>query len=285
MSSNNIVYGTKNATVRRIQAALIDLGYPLPKYGADGQYGAETAGAIHLLFLKRGDFATPDTTFDVLRPIDVQRFFDYALAVDTPLLSNFVDYRMEHAGIKRYGLRDWSDVTGITLHQTACVLGNEVKRWANIGCHVGITRTGKVIWLSDFNALVVHGNGFNAKDVGIEIDGMYAGIEGKKSTFWRPKGSTAQPQQLTPETIRAAKEVIAWIHRTVEGHGGRLKYLHAHRQSSNMRQSDPGSAIWQQIAMPAHRALKLTDGGPNYKLGTGARIPTAWNPEYKGVKY
>lgn len=38
--------GSKNATVKELQVALIHLGYSLPKYGADGDCGTETVNAI-----------------------------------------------------------------------------------------------------------------------------------------------------------------------------------------------------------------------------------------------
>ena len=38
--------GMKGEDVRRLQQRLIELGYALPKYGADGEYGSETATAV-----------------------------------------------------------------------------------------------------------------------------------------------------------------------------------------------------------------------------------------------
>ena len=38
--------GMKGDDVRRLQQRLIELGYALPKYGADGEYGSETATAV-----------------------------------------------------------------------------------------------------------------------------------------------------------------------------------------------------------------------------------------------
>ena len=39
-------YGMKNSTVKYMQQCLLDLGYDLPKYGADGSFGAETLKAV-----------------------------------------------------------------------------------------------------------------------------------------------------------------------------------------------------------------------------------------------
>lgn len=196
--------------------------------------------------------------------------------------------RRTHASRKHdYGGRPWSKVTGICLHQTACVLGEKVARWDTVGCHVGITRNGKVIQLHDFDRLIVHGNQWNTQTVGIEIDGLYAGVEGDPKTVWNDP-STPQREtgmELTQETVDAAKAAIRWIVETVKANGGEVRVLVAHRQASKDRRSDPGSAIWQRIALPMHQELGLGDGGPGFKLGTGLPIPEAWDPAKKGIKY
>lgn len=38
--------GMRGEDVRRLQARLMELGYELPKYGADGEYGSETVAAV-----------------------------------------------------------------------------------------------------------------------------------------------------------------------------------------------------------------------------------------------
>jgi hypothetical protein len=39
--------------------------------------------------------------------------------------------------------------------------------------------------------------------------------------------------------------------------------------------------------MPLHadKDLRLDDGGPGYKVGTGYAIPEKWDPSRKGIKY
>lgn len=185
-----------------------------------------------------------------------------------------------------YGKRDWSKVTGICLHQTACVLGERPARWDTVGAHLGVTRQGKAIWIHDFDRLIVHGNGWNAQCVGIEIDGMYAGIEGDERTLWKPKDDPGRKSQLpTPEAIETTIRMIEWVKERIEQHGGKLKALVAHRQASKDRQADPGSAIWKAIALPMIEKHGFTDGGPGFKLGTGYPIPEAWDPKKKGYKY
>ena len=187
---------------------------------------------------------------------------------------------------KRGSARDWDGVTGICLHQTATVLGENPDRWASLGAHIGVTRAGKILWVHDFDRIIYHGNGWNTRTVGIEIDGRYCGVEGDERTFWRPKENPeVMPQKLTPETVEAAKKTIRWVHQVVANNGGQIRFLVAHRQSSESRRSDPGSAIWQEIALPISAELSLNDGGQGFKIGAGYPIPEAWNPAYVGEKY
>lgn len=205
---------------------------------------------------------------------------------------NLIDLRKE-SGTKQgkktivYGRRKWSKVTGITLHQTACVLGERPERWLNVGCHVGITRSGKVLWLHDFDQLVVHGHGWNAQCVGIEIDGLYAGIQGDQRTVWDDP-STARHEQgmsIEPVQMEAVKDAIRWIVARVKARKGWVRALVAHRQSTDDRTTDPGSGIWQAVALPMMEELDLDDGGPGFTLGRGEPIPEAWDPSRTGIRY
>jgi hypothetical protein len=78
---------------------------------------------------------------------------------------------------------------------------------------------------------------------------------------------------------------VRWICDEVARHGGRIAKLVAHRQSSDTRESDPGSALWQRVAMPLHQALGLDDGGPSFVVGNGRPIPEKWDSSRRGVKY
>lgn len=208
-------------------------------------------------------------------------------------LANLIDRRGTAAqahgpkGAWKVGRRSWAKTTGICLHQTACVLGERPARWDTVGCHVGITRNGKIIWLHDFDRVVAHGNGWNAQTVGIEIDGLFAGVEGNASTVWNDPDTATQEvaMQLTAEQVIAARDAIRWIHHEVAKNGGKLTALVAHRQSSKSRRNDPGSEVWEQIALPMQNELGLSDGGAGFKIDDGRPIPEAWNPKYKRVLY
>jgi hypothetical protein len=275
--------------VKRLQQALIELGGELPRYGDDAWLGTETLRALSRLLEEH------DRQFDCDSETvsDEEMAFVYDLqasvkrdnALPVPA-ARFFDLRAQ-AGLRHdCGERPWSKVTGVCLHQTACELGEKPERWVTVGAHIGITRAGKVIHLHDFNRLVVHGNGWNTQCVGIEMDGMYAGVEGDPKTFWIPQwDAQRKAQSPTPELVEAAKTTIRWIAKVIASHGGRLHALVAHRQASKERQSDPGGALWQAVALPLHQELQLTDGGVGFKLGTGYAIPESWDPRCKGIRY
>jgi hypothetical protein len=269
---------------------LTELGYDLPRWGADGELGVETFEAFVQFLRDHGTEADEDAE----RISDAE----YALlkqvhraTLDAPLgpqlaTGRFHDLRIL-AGQKHVrGHRSWKQIRGITLHQTACRLGENPRRWAGVGAHLGVTRSGQVIWLHDVEKVVIHGNGFNASTIGIEMDGTYEGVEGDRRTFWRPKEDPRrEPQNPTLELVEAAKSTIRWLCEHVKRHGGRLELLVAHRQASNQRRSDPGSALWQRVAMPLHEELRLHDGGPGHTVGSGYPIPEAWDSSRRGMKY
>lgn len=180
---------------------------------------------------------------------------------------------------KRGGRRKWSKITGVCLHQTAVVLGERPGRWASLGAHVGVTRSGKVIWVHDFNQIVYHGNRWNTGTVGIEIDGGYCGVEGDEKTFWAG-GPLKSPLELEDSTVNAARAAIRWIYDSVARNGGQIKVIVAHRQSSMSRRNDPGEAIWRRVALPMVNELGLDrakyDGGPGFVIG-GRPIPGVWD--------
>ncbi len=190
--------------------------------------------------------------------------------------------------------RPWTEVKGITLHQTACNLGERVERYDTIGSHFAVLRSGRILRMCDENRIVYHGNGWNAQCVGIEVDGLYAGIEddpdtaldeAMRTTWDDPSTPTREkPQQVTPQAMRATRELVRWICWNVYRHGGAVHVLGAHRQASLNRRNDPGEGIWRAVALPLHVELGLEDGGVGFKIG-GYAIPEAWDSRCKGIAY
>ncbi len=208
-------------------------------------------------------------------------------STDVVIPDNVIDLRKQSGHKNVYGKRLWKKTTGVTLHQTACVLGERPERWLNVGCHIGVTRSGKILWLHDFTDLVTHGHGWNKQCVGFEIDGLYAGIQDKPNTVWDNPDTPHHEKgmDIREEQMYAVRAAIRWVHATIAAHGGNMTALVAHRQSTDDRRTDPGSGIWQAVAIPLHEELNLSDGGPGFTIGKGQPIPEAWNPTRKGFKY
>lgn len=201
-----------------------------------------------------------------------------------PPPEGLVDLRRTSLPENDHGGREWEDVSGITLHQTACILGERPGRWNTVSAHLGVMRSGASVWMHDFNRIVWHAQGFNRRCAGIEIDGNYEGVEGDPSTLWDNPGTAARDKAtlLTIESIETTKQLIRWICSVVAVHGGQVKALVAHRQSSATRRNDPGSGIWSRIALPMHDELGLSDGGDGFRIGQGYPIPAAWDPKRTG---
>lgn len=282
--------GSQGGDVRALQLALMELDYDLPRWGADGDLGTETMDAFARFLRDHGTAVDDDA--DVVSDAELALLWQVLAATkDAPLgprlaSGRFHDLRRDAGQDRIGGRRSWKQINGVTLHQTACVLGEKPQRWRNVAAHLGVTRAGQVIWMHDFEKIVWHGNGLNGATIGIELDGTYAGVEGDDRTFWRPLTEPGrEPQTPTNALVEAAKATVRWICREVERHGGRVEKLCAHRQASRERQSDPGSALWREVALPLHAELKLDDGGPGYVLGKGRPIPEKWDPTRVGVKY
>jgi peptidoglycan hydrolase-like protein with peptidoglycan-binding domain len=309
--------------VAAFQKKLEALGYELSRFGADGSLGDETIievkdfqddhdlsdeeNALKTRGVGAKTFAAVTAAFEalpkskpVVPPLPILPAVpgpsvppDVTIGAGIP----FIDMRDTHGGKKRPRRRKkgWKDVKGITLHQTATTLGTNPSRYRNVACHIGVPRDGSVLYVNSLEWVVLHGNAFNNKDVGFEIDGHFAGIESLNEetgewepdlrTYWRPKSKPdRQPLSVTDGQVEATLEAIKWVIDEVARHGGKVEYLHAHRQSSKSRVSDPGEKVWKLIAIPAMERFGLKDGGQTFRLG-GWTIPEAWNPEYKGSKY
>jgi N-acetyl-anhydromuramyl-L-alanine amidase AmpD len=185
--------------------------------------------------------------------------------------------------------RAWDQVRGITLHQTACDMGERIERYDTIGAHFAVLRSGRVLRMADLDRVIYHGHGWNNQCVGIEINGLYAGLEGDIRTVWDDPTTPyrEQPQQVTPQAMESTRQLVRWIVAEVDRHHGKVGVLGAHRQAVNSRRNDPGEAIWKQVALPLHAELGLNDGGPGFKLpgSTGYAIPEAWDERCVGIKY
>ena len=272
-----LTHGSKGPAVAQLQQQLIALNYPLPRYGADGDLGNETLNAVaRFLTDHAGGYvdADPDSVSDEERALIQQVYDKTSWPIPVPG-KPFYDLRRESDSRNIHGRRQWIDITGITFHQCAVDFGAEKPaRWDTLSAHVGSNREGAVMWVHEFEHIVWHGNELNHATVGIEFEGLYAGI------LSQPGDRTEHP---TPAMVESGKQTVRWIVATVAAHGGCVRNLYAHRQTAQSRRGDPGEEIWKLIAIPMIEELGLTDGGPAFKIDNGRVICNEWNPDYPGV--
>lgn len=174
--------------------------------------------------------------------------------------------------------RDSSKITGICIHQTACIFGplaNPAKRHEralSIPVHAVAFRDG-------FGAITypplwhLHAaNAWNATTVSLEIEGHYGGLARTRGDF----------DELDELTIETAKQTLEALYVHARGAGCPIKYIVAHRQSSATRRSDPGEAIWRAVVLD-HAVAKLgLQTRPHAVVGDGRPIPLSWDPAGKG---
>lgn len=290
----------KNASgpeVVSLQEKLIRLGEALPRWGADGELGNETMEAIDSLYRKHGRERDPDpwvVSDDELA--FVESLLKLRLAA-TPVVppAKLIDRRMQ-AGLagrdKDMGPRPITAVKGPCLHQTACNLSasKDLARCDRVGAHFVVYPDGTVFWLHDVTRKIIHGNEWNSQTYGIEIDGLFAGVEGDPETVWDDPSTPYREKagSVTIEQVRATCQLIRWQHYCIARDGGQETVIVAHRQSSGSRRNDPGSKAWQSIALPMLQELKLSDGGKGFVLAGkdgGYPIPQEWDPSKTGIKY
>lgn len=164
---------------------------------------------------------------------------------------------------KRRNFLDWGNIDSITLHQVGVDnVGDGA--WWKMTAHLGVTEDGRIYWIHPLNTHLYHGNGFNKRSVSIEVGGK-----------WK-KGETLPKAQRD-----AIRKAIRLIKAEVARHGGKVRYIYAHRQSYSERGNDPGPQIWQGAALWAEKKLGLkTD--PFYTTGSGLTIPPEWDPRLEG---
>ncbi len=283
--------GDKGPKIQELQEILIELGFDLVRWGADGDLGTETLEAFEA-FLMKYSLERIDVDPNVITDEELAYLYlvqDRLRSKQVPPPQNLVDRRAYTGTNKDYGPRTWLETYGICLHQTACHLGasKRLDRCDKIGAHFVVYQTGAVFWLHDQDRIIEHGHGWNAHTIGIEIDGLFEGVLGEPSTLWNDPDTPYVDKAMRPTTaqIEATKQLIRWNCDFIRKRGGRIRSLVAHRQSSATRPNDPGSESWQEISIPMQRELGLSSGALGFKIGTGRPIPESWDSSKKGVKY
>jgi hypothetical protein len=271
------------SAVRRLQEMLLGLGFDVGKYGPDGWFGTDTLEAVLNWQLARNLPPSGVVTDEVWKQLEKDSMSRGTCIpiVKLDQLGGIVDTRGEHPHPKWFrqdrSPRSWDDIDGVTVHQTACILSDRPSRWGTLNAHIGIFRDGTIIIVNDPTDFIWHAQGFSHKTIGIEYNGNFPGIEGNPRTHWAPGGKMCS---LTPQQIAATPVLFKWLKKQFDDNGAKWKYVYAHRQATKDRRADPGSEIWQKVAMPWIEELGASDGGPDFLYGTGRTIPKEWNPNY-----
>jgi len=297
-------FNDKGQEVRRVQQALLDGGYSLPRYGVDGHLGAETWDTLRHYAGDHSSPWDPEVPKGVLAllakpdpPVEVPDTPDTP-ELDVPVVDLRGDQSNPPAKSRKFKLaggavveRNPAMVTGITIHQTAVPYGVAeyqvqaaggdrelalARRSLDVACHVMAFRSGFVAWPNPLRWYVHHGNGFNSTELGLEIDGRYPGLIGGDT--WDGKPAT----EATDELVSAARAAVALMVREGRAAGMPIRFIHAHRQSSSSRRSDPGEELWRRVVLEyAVPELGLVTE-PAKVLGSGRPIPTQWDPDGVG---
>lgn len=192
--------------------------------------------------------------------------------------------------------RTYEQIDTIVLHQTGVEFGVGKKalaeygrrvalhrRFYNVACHVAALMNGDVLIVNPWLSYVLHGHGSNRFSIGIEIEGLYPGLEGKPKTV----AGKGEANELTLRTIGAARKAVKVAVDECRKLGAPITKIAAHRQFHGSRITDPGQGLWREVALWAVQELDLTI---DYDLAkknkkderkSGRRIPRDWDPSAK----
>ena len=192
--------------------------------------------------------------------------------------------------------RDPSQVTGIVLHQTAVEYGVSqrqidasggderlalARRGLDVACHAIAFRAGFYVAAHDLAVHVNHGNGLNATTLGLEVDGRYPGLMDDPETAPREDLRTTwggDPTVLTDATVETARAALAWLVEEGRREGMPIRYVYAHRQSSDTRRSDPGEELWRRVVLDYAVPELGLETQPARTWGRGEPVPLEWAP-------
>ena len=283
-------YGDKSDAVKRVQQTLIASGYPLPKYGADGQLGDETWNAMRAYArdYKLAWFPTvPQGVVEALTPPSVKVVDLTGTQTDPP--SDPSKYKISGGSVV---IRDPKSITGIMLHQTDVWYGVSDaqvqaaggdrhlalhKRSLNVACHLiafdgrGVPLDcGHAVWPNLLPWYVYQANTANAVSLGVECEGKYPGLVSQ--------GGTLPSTRL----VQAARDAVRFAVEEGRREGMPIEYIWAHRQSNGSRRADPGESLWRSVVLEyAVPVLGLrTETARTW--GDGLPIPVQWDPNGVG---
>ena len=247
----------------------------------DGIFGHDTRRAVAMIQAKLGlvrdGVCGPVTWGKLLEAVD-----EMSYRTKKEYAGKVYDIRGEHPRPKLYGRkRNWSEINGVVLHQTGCQMPESPMGWRRLNAHIGATNGGKTVIVNDYTDMIWHAHGLSTSRIGIEFEGNHPGVTGDLKTLWKGGGG---PDSLNSQMRLAADRIYEILYWEFRMHGQKWSSIVAHRQGSASRRADPGSEIWQSVAMVWAKRLGLEnyDGGPEWRKPKGLVIPVQWNPDYPG---
>lgn len=188
--------------------------------------------------------------------------------------------------------RNLLEVTGITLHQTACLYAVSKAQVARAGgdrwrarnlrgqaipAHGVVFQDGTAIANAPLSWYLYHANGLNRSTLGIECEGKYHGPSIKK--------------EVPASQIEATRFMLEWLVATARRDGAtNLEFVYAHRQSNGSKPGDPGAELWHEVvvafAVPVLGMKVRYDfvepPTKHTKTKMGRPIPREWDPNGAG---
>lgn len=295
-------YGDKGPEVYRVQRALIEQGYDLPVFGADGDFGREVQ---RKLMIYAADIGVPWPDPAAVPKLLLERLLARVrepekLEPIRPTLEldiEFFDLRSEapdpHPKSKQHRRktvrRALGSIDAIVIHQTATRCdprGNEhvSRRALDMACHAMAMRNGLLVWAAELDRYIYHADRLNARSLGLEIEGVFPGVVGGEITVDQPE------TPLTDELVAAARAGLELLVNEGRRAGCPIKYIYAHRQCDRWRRADPGEGVWRRVVLEyAVPELGLVTQPQRwfrhpyhkdelYKRRHGRPIPRNWDP-------
>lgn len=182
------------------------------------------------------------------------------------------------------GTRAIADVDALCLHQTAAPIA-AASRFLGVPTHGAVLPDGTIVLLHPPTAYLWACHAGNKRAISIEVSCRADGICGDPHTFWRSKRERKQGKtrdalraEATQDQIDATRHLCKYYIDEVRRLGGCVIEVLAHRQTHKSRVSDPGSLIWENVALPVAKFNGLGCGVKGFTMGSGKPIPRVWDP-------
>jgi len=200
---------------------------------------------------------------------------------------------------RRKGKRKWAALVRKCWHQTAFIWKPYMelkakKKYSShhkINAHVCFDTDGMILLIHNLMYYLWTANSFNPDCLSFEIMGNFEGELGtgdwyKPDTFGRGRPTNIQlrrcrqftkwlldPEQGPPDD-KLPKPLLEWREAIRELGSNPLKWVNAHRQSTDDRQIDCGSECWYHLVRWTVSEFDVMRVGP--ERGKGMTIPTDW---------